>query len=36
MPREAAVLGAAQMVLPLDQIGPEIAQLLGDSERRTA
>jgi two-component system, chemotaxis family, protein-glutamate methylesterase/glutaminase len=35
MPREAAVLGAAQMVLPLDQIGPEIAQLLGDGERRT-
>jgi two-component system, chemotaxis family, protein-glutamate methylesterase/glutaminase len=36
MPREAALLGAAQMVLPLDQIGPEIAQLLGDSERRKA
>jgi two-component system chemotaxis response regulator CheB len=36
MPREAALLGAAQMVLPLDQIGPEIARLLGDSERRTA
>jgi two-component system, chemotaxis family, protein-glutamate methylesterase/glutaminase len=35
MPREAALLGAAQMVLPLDQIGPEIAQLLGDGERRT-
>jgi two-component system chemotaxis response regulator CheB len=35
MPREAALLGAAQVVLPLDQIGPEIAQLLGDGERRT-
>jgi two-component system, chemotaxis family, protein-glutamate methylesterase/glutaminase len=35
MPREAALLGAAQMVLPLEQIGPEIAQRLGDDERRT-
>ena len=30
MPREAALLGAAQMVLPLDQIGPRIVQLLAD------
>jgi two-component system chemotaxis response regulator CheB len=29
MPREAALLGAAQMVLPLDRIGPEIGLLLG-------
>jgi two-component system chemotaxis response regulator CheB len=36
MPREAALLGAAQIVLPLDQIGPEIVQLLGASERRTS
>jgi two-component system chemotaxis response regulator CheB len=36
MPREAASLGAAQMILPLDQIGAKIAQLLGDCERRTA
>jgi two-component system chemotaxis response regulator CheB len=36
MPREAVLLDAAQMVLPLDQIGPQIAQLVGDSERRTA
>jgi chemotaxis response regulator CheB len=35
MPREAVLLDAARMVLPLDQIGPQIAQLLGDSERRT-
>jgi two-component system chemotaxis response regulator CheB len=33
MPREAVSLGAAQMILPLDQIGAKIAQLLGDSER---
>jgi two-component system, chemotaxis family, protein-glutamate methylesterase/glutaminase len=33
MPREAVLLDAAQMVLPLDQIGPQIAQLLGDSRR---
>ena len=36
MPREAVLLDAAQMVLPLDNIGPQIVQLLGDSERRTA
>jgi two-component system chemotaxis response regulator CheB len=35
MPREAALLGAAQRVLPLDQIGPDIAQVLG-REWRTA
>ena len=33
MPREAVLLDAAQMVLPLDQIGPQIVQLLGDSLR---
>ena len=32
MPREAALLGAAQMVLPLDQIGPQIVRLLGNGE----
>jgi two-component system, chemotaxis family, protein-glutamate methylesterase/glutaminase len=36
MPREAVLLDAAQWVLPLDQIGPQILQLLGDSERRMA
>ena len=36
MPREAVLLGAAQMVLRLDEIGSQIAQLLGDGERRTA
>jgi len=36
MPHEAASLGAAQIILPLDQIGAKIAQLLGDNERRTA
>ena len=36
MPREAVLLDAVEMVLPLDQIGPQIVQLLGDSERRTA
>jgi two-component system chemotaxis response regulator CheB len=36
MPREAVLLGAAQKVLPLDQIGPEIAQVLAGRERRTA
>jgi len=36
MPREAVLLGAAQMVLRLDEIGPQIVQLLGDGERRTA
>jgi two-component system chemotaxis response regulator CheB len=35
MPREAVLLGAAQRVLPLDQIGPGIAQVLG-REWRTA
>jgi two-component system chemotaxis response regulator CheB len=34
MPREAALLDAARMVLPLDEIGPQIVRLLG-SERRT-
>jgi two-component system chemotaxis response regulator CheB len=29
MPREAVSLGAAQMILPLDQIGARIVQLLG-------
>jgi two-component system chemotaxis response regulator CheB len=33
MPREAALLGAAQRVLPLEQIAPEILQLLGNGER---
>jgi two-component system chemotaxis response regulator CheB len=28
MPREAVLLGAAQMVLPLNQIGSEISQRL--------
>jgi two-component system, chemotaxis family, protein-glutamate methylesterase/glutaminase len=28
MPREAVLLDAAQMVLPLDQIGPQIVRLL--------
>jgi two-component system, chemotaxis family, protein-glutamate methylesterase/glutaminase len=36
MPREAALLGAAQRVLPLEQIGPEIGRLLGDCERQMA
>jgi two-component system, chemotaxis family, protein-glutamate methylesterase/glutaminase len=36
MPREAVLLEAAQLVLPLDQIGPQIVKLFGDSERRTA
>jgi two-component system chemotaxis response regulator CheB len=35
MPREAIALGAAQAVLPLDQIGPQIVQILGGA-RRTA
>jgi two-component system, chemotaxis family, protein-glutamate methylesterase/glutaminase len=34
MPREAVMLNAARMVLPLDQIGPQIVQLLGDFEGR--
>jgi two-component system chemotaxis response regulator CheB len=33
MPREAVLLDAAQLVLPLDQIGPQIVQLLGDKRR---
>jgi two-component system chemotaxis response regulator CheB len=32
MPREAVILGAAHKVLPLDQIGPEIAQRMAISE----
>lgn len=36
MPREAVLLHAAQLVLPLDQIGSQIIEILGDSERRTA
>jgi two-component system chemotaxis response regulator CheB len=36
MPREAVSLGAAQVVLALDQIGAQIAKLLADTERRTA
>jgi two-component system chemotaxis response regulator CheB len=35
MPREAVLLDAAKMVLPLDQIGPQIVKLLGDGEWRT-
>jgi two-component system chemotaxis response regulator CheB len=35
MPREAMMLGAAQMILPLEQIGPEIGQLLAEAEGRT-
>jgi two-component system chemotaxis response regulator CheB len=31
MPREAVLIGAAQSVLPLDQIGPQIVQLLGEA-----
>ncbi len=33
MPREAVLLGAAQRVLPLDQIAPQIVQLMGRGER---
>jgi two-component system chemotaxis response regulator CheB len=36
MPREAVLLGAAQLVLGLDHIGPQIVKTLADSERRTA
>ena len=36
MPREAMLLGAAQRILALDQIGPEIVQVLAGRERRTA
>jgi two-component system, chemotaxis family, protein-glutamate methylesterase/glutaminase len=32
MPREALSLGAAQLILPLDQIGPEIMQRLAAAE----
>jgi two-component system chemotaxis response regulator CheB len=35
MPREAVLLGAAQLVLPLQHIGPEIVQLLAGGERQT-
>jgi two-component system chemotaxis response regulator CheB len=35
MPREAMMLGAAQMILPVEQIGPEIGQLLAEAEGRT-
>ncbi len=34
MPREAVLLGAAQLVLPLQRIGPEIAQILAGGERQ--
>jgi two-component system, chemotaxis family, protein-glutamate methylesterase/glutaminase len=33
MPREAVLLGAAQTILPLDDIGPEIVRLLSRGER---
>ena len=36
MPREAALLGAAQLILPLHQIGPQIVQRLTGSGARTA
>ena len=36
MPREAVTLGAAQRVLPLDQIAPEILQRLAGTEGRAA
>jgi two-component system chemotaxis response regulator CheB len=36
MPREAMLLGAAQRILALDQIGPEIVRVLAGRERRTA
>jgi two-component system chemotaxis response regulator CheB len=35
MPREAALLGAARMILPLDNIGAEIVQILAGDEWRT-
>jgi two-component system chemotaxis response regulator CheB len=35
MPREAVLMEAAQRVLPLEQIGPEIEQLLGNGMRWT-
>jgi two-component system, chemotaxis family, protein-glutamate methylesterase/glutaminase len=36
MPREAVLLNAAQMVLPLEQIGSQIVKLLGNGDLRTA
>jgi two-component system chemotaxis response regulator CheB len=33
MPREAALMGAAISVLPLDEIGPALRQLVGPAER---
>jgi hypothetical protein len=36
MPREAVLLGAAQAVLALDQIGSQIGKVLEGSARRTA
>lgn len=36
MPREAALLGAAERILPLPQIGPEIAALLADTAHASA
>jgi two-component system chemotaxis response regulator CheB len=33
MPREAVLLGAAQRILPLEQIGPQIVQILAGGER---
>jgi two-component system, chemotaxis family, protein-glutamate methylesterase/glutaminase len=36
MPREAALLNAAQVILPLEQLGPQIVKLLGDGELGTA
>ena len=35
MPREAALLGAAKVVLPLGQIGPQLSQLLVGDERQS-
>ena len=35
MPRAAAELGAAQMILPLDQIGPGLRSRIGGKERPT-
>ena len=34
MPREALLLGAAQRILPLDEIGPALASLAGSSPGR--
>lgn len=36
MPREAVLLNAARMVLPLEQIGAQIVQILGERGGRTA